>query len=131
MLNAATKLRFRNWAGNLGLLMCGIAAFIAAAKYANVTAVFIGEKGPSGSAWDWKGVLRDFAPAVSWILVILGWWVVRCDQNGRERRKEVRSEVEDLAGQIHEIELRAYDYLPTTGVSGEGRSLENRLRVCD
>jgi hypothetical protein len=61
-------------------------------------------------------------------LVILGWWVVSRDHDNRERRKEIRGQIEELTREVHEIELKTYDYLPTTADSNESLSLGLRLK---
>lgn len=72
--------------------------------------------------------LRDIGPIVSWLLVIAGWWVVSRDHNKRERRKEVRGQVDQLIRLTLEIEGKAFSYLPTAAESPEGLALGMQLK---
>jgi hypothetical protein len=127
MLSESGHGRWFNWLGNLGLLFLGVAALVAAAKYTDLMPAIGGSK-EANSNWHWMDTATAFAPAVSWLLVILGWWVVSRDHNNRERRKEVRGQIEGLIRDIREIEMKTYDYLPTTADSNVSRSLGLRLK---
>jgi hypothetical protein len=118
----APSSRWLNWAGNFGLLLLGIAALIATAKFVGLLPTFNVVGGPQSN------IVAALAPAVSWVLVIVGWFFVSRDQNRRERRKEVRSEIERLIHEVGQIEIRAYEYLPTMADSKESRSLGLRLK---
>lgn len=109
-----------NWVGNIGLLLIGVASVIAATQYAALL--------PSVPAGGYGKLFSDLAPAVSWVLVIIGWGVVSRDHNARERRKEVRAIVERLVKDACDIEIRFYDYIPTEAQSKEGKSLQLRLK---
>lgn len=41
---------------------------------------------------------KDYASPIAWCVAALGWWVSNLQANNRERRKEVRSEIEDIDG---------------------------------
>jgi len=115
------------WVGNLGLLMCGVAAIIAATKYGDLIPVINPGTGNHAGP-DWTAIGAALAPGVPWALVILGWKVVSRQQDARERRKEVRGEIERLIKDVSEIELRTYNYLATSGDSTKSRRLGLRLK---
>jgi hypothetical protein len=56
-------------------------------------------------------ILKAVSPAVSWALVIAGWFVVSRDHNKREKRKEIRGELQTLHSHIRIIESEAHAYL--------------------
>lgn len=76
---------------------------------------------------DGMGIISQF---VTWFLVVLGWWIVSRQNDKREHRKEVRTEVTDAITQIQSIEEIARTYLLTTaGRSQEARTLERQLKT--
>ncbi|MGC5885696.1 hypothetical protein [Ralstonia pseudosolanacearum] len=79
---------------------------------------------------------------VTWLLVIIGWVVVHFLGEARERRKEVRSELDEIFAELREIETAACSLHCAEAFSGiDGRhvlvSLESaerrilRLRLYD
>lgn len=54
--------------------------------------------------------LKTWAPAVPWLLVIIGWKVVSHDQNKRERRKEIWQVVCRVTKLIRDVEDAAIGY---------------------
>lgn len=55
-------------------------------------------------------VIKDYGPAVPWILVAGGWIISNIQANRRELRKEVRSEIVEIEAIIKAVgkELRTY-----------------------
>lgn len=83
----------------------------------------------AGVDWDGVGtVLQAFAPAVSWVLVILGWWIVSSGHNRREDRKEVRASLTQIATLIRAIEENAHRYLVSSATSEESRTLSIAIK---
>src|SRR5690349_14716858 len=73
-----------------------------------------------------SGILTQF---VTWLLVVLGWWIVSKQNDKREHRKEVRSDVTDAVEQIQGVEEMAHEYLlQTSGRTKEARTLELQLK---
>lgn len=60
-----------------------------------------------------NSLLQSFAPAVSWILVIIGWCIVRRDNNRREARKEVKTLVDQAISRSEDICEMARSYFET------------------
>ncbi len=65
--------------------------------------------------------LKDFAPAVSWLLVICGWLVVSRDHNKREVRKEVRAQIGKIQELTDRLEALAFKYWTTPPDTESGR----------
>lgn len=47
--------------------------------------------------------LRNYGPPIAWGLVLLGWFINNRHANRRERRKEIRSEIADLANSVEKV----------------------------
>lgn len=55
-------------------------------------------------------VLKIIAPVVPWLLVVVGWYIARHDNNQREDRHELRSIIDTITKDINTLEDKAYDY---------------------
>jgi hypothetical protein len=59
---------------------------------------------------DWIEVLKAVGPVGSWILVIVGWAIVKSDNNARQQRKEIRERLDSLIYLITDIEKDSFEY---------------------
>ncbi len=73
-------------------------------------------------------LLQSFAPAVSWILVIVGWSIVRHDNNRREARKEVKTLVDQAISRSEDICEMARSYFEAP-VSAESHKQSARIKA--
>lgn len=73
--------------------------------------------------------LREYGPAIAWIVAAVGWGVANHQNNRREERKEVRTEIDGAANCVMEIldQLRAYR--KTTAGSSEAVEIETRIKM--
>lgn len=71
----------------------------------------------SSGVLDW---VKALAPVGSWLLVILGWWVVRLDHNRREQRKEIRALIDAVLVGLDILEEQAVRYYTTTDGQNSG-----------
>lgn len=54
-------------------------------------------------------VLREWSPAIQWILIVAGWWVINKQQNKREKRKEAiayRDSIQKALDDIEDLAIR-------------------------
>jgi hypothetical protein len=49
------------------------------------------------------GFIRDYGPAIAWIIVFVGWFVTNRQANQREKRKEIRADVDRITGMIRQL----------------------------
>jgi hypothetical protein len=80
---------------------------------------------------DWTkvgSVLQSIAPAISWILVIVGWGIVSRGHNKREDRKEARASLIQLGDLVRKIEENAHQYLVSSAASAESRTLSIAIK---
>jgi len=47
--------------------------------------------------------IKDYGPAIAWLLVIIGWWITSNQADHREKRKEIRAELDRLAHMIRQL----------------------------
>ena len=52
----------------------------------------------------------EWSQVVTWLLVILGWWLVNRQNNIREKRKEIRAFIDKLQNSLDELESHAIKY---------------------
>jgi len=80
---------------------------------------FVRQMVPYSQAW---------GPVASVILVALGWvWISR-DNDRRESRKEIRTELNDLRDLIRDIEMSARSYFRTTPDDPESDRLSSLIK---
>jgi hypothetical protein len=80
---------------------------------------------------DWAkvgSILQSIGPAISWVLVILGWWIVSRGHNRREDRKEVRAALTHIADLIRTVEENSHHYLVSSTSSPENRTLSIAIK---
>jgi hypothetical protein len=69
---------------------------------------------------------------VTWVLVFAGWWIINHQTNLREKRKEIRSIIDNLQTLLEQIETQAIEYhtsnTPTDLAFHLKRSLSQRLQ---
>lgn len=55
--------------------------------------------------------LKDYGPAFAWVIAALGWGITNFQANVREKRKELRSEIDALEKAIQTIAEKMATYL--------------------
>lgn len=65
------------------------------------------EPNPQCDALEWFKVL---APVGTWLIVVVGWWIVDRQNNRRETRKEKRAKLDRVQKDIVELETAACAY---------------------
>ncbi|BAK76766.1 hypothetical protein NH8B_1951 [Pseudogulbenkiania sp. NH8B] len=84
----------------------------------------------------WMEWFKTLAPLGSWGLVVLGWMIVRGDNNRRERRKELRVIVDSVIEHLDALEQKTHDYFtsePSTATDRVAQEIKSLLKViaCD
>jgi hypothetical protein len=79
----------------------------------------------AAKAWCCKEMVHDL---VTWGLVILGWIIVSRGNDKRERRKEIRSQLDKLARELRDLEQEARVHFLAPGSDPEARAREVSLR---
>ncbi|WP_143714424.1 hypothetical protein [Laribacter hongkongensis] len=74
-------------------------------------------------------LFKIISPMGSWILVIIGWFFVRYDNNKRESRKELRNELDSIIILIDKIEEKAREYYKTPPGNSSGLALEIKSSI--
>ncbi len=78
-------------------------------------------------------IILPFLPpilsGISLLLVIIGWWIVSEQHNGRERRKELRELILDLKARINEILNKAFEYYELDGSNNKASILASELQM--
>lgn len=80
---------------------------------------------------DWPkvgSILQSIAPAISWVLVIVGWGIVSRGHNRREDRKEARASLIHIGDLIRKIEENSHLYLVSSASSPESRTLSIAIK---
>ncbi|WP_143330316.1 hypothetical protein [Chromobacterium haemolyticum] len=72
--------------------------------------------------------LKDWAPAVSWVLVLWGWHRVTKENNKRELRKEVKDRIDTVAKLLDSVEDDAIEYYRMDN-SDESIRLARKIKV--
>lgn len=52
----------------------------------------------------------DYLQIITWLVIIIGWFIVNNQQNIREKRKERRAQLDDFNGNIIQLEKKAISY---------------------
>jgi hypothetical protein len=58
-------------------------------------------------------LIRDYGPAVAWILVVIGWIIGNHQANKREDRKEARADLDCFRDQVRDLIADYRLYLET------------------
>ena len=69
------------------------------------------------------------AQVLSWVVVIIGWYVTHNSNNQRERRKEIRSALDGLGEQLDTFIESAGKYYASTADSEEAAELAAKMRI--
>jgi len=74
--------------------------------------------------------IKDWAPAVSWLLVLVGWFRLTNENNKRQLRKEVKERIDEIQELLNAIEDDSYEYysLPQ-GPEAERLALRLKTKV--
>lgn len=72
-----------------------------------------------------SNLIKDYGPAVAWVVAGIGWMVANAQANTRERRKEVRSEIDEIAKHLQEAlrGLNKYHHLAGSDEEAEKATL--------
>lgn len=52
----------------------------------------------------------DYIPIITWLVIIIGWFIVNNQQNKREQRKERRAQIDIFNSNISQLEKKAISY---------------------
>jgi len=73
--------------------------------------------------------IKDFAPAVAWVVAAMGWLVANSQANKREVRKEVRGEIDEISKLGKEILSELKKYYKTSVTSDESQQTEMVIKA--
>lgn len=62
---------------------------------------------------DFAAFIKDYGPAIAWVIAAIGWAVANFQANRREVRKEVRAEIDELTKLAKETLLDLQNYYKT------------------
>lgn len=68
-------------------------------------------------------LINDYGPIIAWALVIIGWWLANNQANGRERRKELRADIDRIDSIVKGLVASHRRY--RTGVPGSEDDVES------
>lgn len=71
--------------------------------------------------------LKDYGPALAWVIAAIGWSITNAQANLREKRKELRSEIDALEKAIQSIADKMAAYLRRN--AGDPASSVSELEV--
>lgn len=60
-----------------------------------------------------SGFIKDCAPVVGWLIVVVGWLRSRKESNEREDRHELRKTIDSITENITALEDKAYEFYAT------------------